>query len=268
MCVNSYGLTSEQGDDFKVAITVRLKGLTVSHLNSFILKTPGDFDFEKLEDAIQLLGQGFTPITLIDIGANIGVIGIEAIKRSVFEKVIAFEPVPNNYRLLVANVYINGLEGQIKPYNLALGSKLDEVLTFELSNENFGDHRVKVSSDDGVFGEKNRATIEVISSTLDSKVGAINPHETLIWMDVQGYEAFVCTGAKQIMSERPPCVMEFWPYGIKRAQAYQTLKDSISMYEFFYDLRKKNPQKSKLSTLDNLYAELGEDGDFTDILII
>ena len=47
---------------------------------------------------------------LLDVGANIGTIGILGILNGYFEKCIAFEPEPNNFKLLRLNVLLNGLD--------------------------------------------------------------------------------------------------------------------------------------------------------------
>ena len=40
-------------------------------------------------------------------------------------------------------------------------------------------------------------------------------------MDVQGYEGYILTGAKNTLQFTPPLVTEFWPYGMKRASTYE-----------------------------------------------
>ena len=127
------------------------------------VRRTGGFDFEKFEAALALLPADFNLETLFDIGANVGVICIPAVGRGLASRAVAFEPEPGNYRLLVANIYLNGLQGSIVHHNIALGAQDDEVLSFELAETNFGDHRVRVASDSGSFGEGRRKAIEVQS---------------------------------------------------------------------------------------------------------
>jgi FkbM family methyltransferase len=230
----------------------------------------GEFDFEKLEKALKILGGNFEASVLIDIGANIGTISIPAIKRKVFGSAVAVEPEPFNYGLLVANIHINGLASKIKSYNVALGARDDEEVEFELSNSNYGDHRIKISDKDGAFNESSRKNIKVNSETFDKIIGNVDPLKTLIWMDTQGFEGYVLAGAAMTLKKHTPIVIEFWPYGMTRSGSYPILKKSIlgAGYEAFYDLDAASaPIDISEASLDELYHRLGEGGKYTDLLI-
>ena len=99
---------------------------------------------------------------LIDVGANIGVISIAFLKDGFFKRAIAIEPEPENYDLLKENITLNGFLDQIHTFQNALSSVTGEV-EFELSNDNFGDHRVKIKSENAaspdLFGEEVRKII-------------------------------------------------------------------------------------------------------------
>ena len=58
--------------------------------------------------------------TLIDAGANIGMISIAMLRREYFQHAIAFEPTPSTYKLLVENVQRNGLHEAIHCVPMAL----------------------------------------------------------------------------------------------------------------------------------------------------
>lgn len=62
-------------------------------------------------------------------------------------------------------------------------------------------------------------------------------------------------------------MLEFWPYGLKRADGFASFKAALAGYGGYYDLA--HPQaKRPLDILDALYDRIGEDGDFTDILVL
>lgn len=62
---------------------------------------------------------------VIDIGAHIGTFALRcAVDRNC--SVYAYEPCLSTYELLVENVAINGLEGKVIPFNLAIGRKVDK----------------------------------------------------------------------------------------------------------------------------------------------
>ncbi len=60
---------------------------------------------------------------VIDLGAHIGTFALRcAVERGC--RVYAYEPCPSTYDLLVENVAINGLEGKVIPFKLAIGGAM------------------------------------------------------------------------------------------------------------------------------------------------
>lgn len=128
----------------------------------------GLLDYQSLETVVSLLGPNFSRDLLVDVGANIGSICVPAVSRDAFKRAIAMEPEPHNFSLLSASVFINQISGQITTHNLALRPTRGDSLTFELSNSNFGDQRVRTSSDASLYGEDSRKTLTVRLDTFDS----------------------------------------------------------------------------------------------------
>jgi FkbM family methyltransferase len=232
----------------------------------------GSYDIQKLHLAVSLLEGRAKLTTLIDIGANLGCICIPAVSSGAFSRAIAVEPDPRNFRLLVANVAINGLETRITSHNLALGDQ-DGELHFELSKDNFGDHRVRRSGDAGAQGEGDRETISVNATTLDRLLAPADLENALVWMDTQGYEGVILSGAGKALGPKLPLVLEFWPYGMKRTGAFPLMKSALlwAGYSHFYELIGNPPERLPLTeaNLDELFRRLeGEAGRFTDILVV
>lgn len=229
----------------------------------------GAYDLDKVYKALEWLGPSFTLDTLVDVGANIGTICIPVIKRKLARRAIAFEPNPVNYRTLVANVYINDLADKIDTINLALGSADDQLLEFELSETNSGDHRIRVDkAEEGIFSEHSRRTIKVKADRFDTHVADLNPDSSLIWMDTQGYEGNILEGAQHAIQRQVPMVLEFWPYGMKRARSYEALRRALSNYCQFYDLAETTARPQPIAMLDALFARFEADGRrYTDILV-
>jgi len=231
----------------------------------------GSCEFHKFDRVLSLLDKQFRKTLLVDVGANIGIICIPAIKRNIFQCAIAIEPEPLNYSLLVANININGLANKIIPHNLALGSKVGDELVLELSEVNYGDHRIKVSDSNGLFDEAERKSIRVKAEPFDVVVGDVDSSQTLIWMDTQGFEAFVLMGAKKALEKQTPLVIEFWPYAMNRNGSYPLLKQAIIQagYKVFYDLGSDAfPRRISFEAFDNLFRTLGESENvYTDLLI-
>jgi FkbM family methyltransferase len=233
----------------------------------------GQFDFSKFNKALELIGAGFSPDLLLDVGANIGTICIPAIKRGIFKRAESFEPEPRNFALLAANVRLNGLGDKIALHNLALSDTEGGELEFELSEKNYGDHRIRIIDKGGLFDEANREVIRVRCTTLDAfNTAGISANSTLIWMDTQGFEGYILNGARKLLQSRIPMVIEFWPYGMQRSQSYDKLKSALieSGYTSLYDLADDEPHKVALDaqTLDGLFERLEAEGSFTDILVL
>ena len=206
---------------------------------------------------------------IFDIGANIGHISIPLLADGSVMQSYLWEPDPTNFRILKCNVILNGLENSVQLFNCALGSK-EEALVTELSEDNFGDHRIRVSDESGIYNENSRKTISIQSKQLDVFVsGEIDTDALLVWIDVQGYEGEVLAGAKELIEKRPSLVIEFWPYGLNRAGGIEKLLSAVSKYGAFYDLALEHPKSVPTEVLMDLYLRNKADDFFTmDLLFI
>ncbi|MFM9939196.1 MAG: FkbM family methyltransferase [Hyphomicrobiaceae bacterium] len=232
----------------------------------------GETDYSKMLVAIDILKRqrhaGASPDLLVDVGANIGSICVPAVVRGLVSKSVAIEPQPLNCRLLRSNIALNDLVDRIEVLERAASSCDGDTLTMELSDDNWGDHRIAVSSKLGRYGEVDRKRIEVRTVGLDS-IGAISAAERpLIWMDIQGYEGHALRGATRILSRKPPLVLEFWPYGMRRAESFEALLASTAHYRGFFDLNEPIIGLRTMDELKGLADHLGWDDRFTDILVI
>jgi FkbM family methyltransferase len=158
--------------------------------------------------------------TFLDIGANIGLFTIPVACGPGVSSVIAFEPDPVNFRNLIFNIGANGASAKVTTHNLALFDK-KTTLSFELSPENFGDHRVRSESEShstNSYGEADRRTISVSAERLDACVPALTEiaRPLFIKMDVQGAEPAVYGGGASVFAAADVLIVEFWPYGIRR----------------------------------------------------
>lgn len=256
-------ITAQAGETYVVAPGDRVIGRG--------LFMHGEFDFDKLIKVVGLLDDGWSGDLLIDVGANIGSICIPAVRRGYFARAIAVEPEPFNYSLLMANIHLNNLASRITPMNVAFGSQDHQELEFDLSPTNFGDHRVRVRSDTAP-AVKAASTIAVRSETFDSTIGEIDPRKTLIWIDTQGFEGYVLSGAARALSRRAPVVIEFWPQAMRRSDSYSLVKNALltAGYEQYRDLDSGSAwMPLDPAALDRLYADLEKRGPYayTDLLI-
>ena len=69
--------------------------------------------------------------------------------------------------------------------------------------------------------------------------GEINVEEIgLVWIDTQGHEGYVLSGAEKLTSANIPVVTEYWPDAIEKASGWELLETAIrTKYSHFLDLR-------------------------------
>jgi len=161
----------------------------------------------------------------IDVGANIGWYTL-MLSQLVGDTglVLAFEPEPRNFELLSTNVKLNGRENRVRTFELALLSE-DREVEFELSDQNFGDHRIRLRSPDSpreaeLYAESTRRVTRVRARSLDAVVEAEQLGSRVIKLlkiDCQGAEATIVDGAARTLARTAYLAIEYWPYGIRRA---------------------------------------------------
>jgi FkbM family methyltransferase len=214
---------------FTPAVAVEVAGLRywVSTSDRFVGRETfltGGFDdgaMERILAALEHHGPGFSLAgrTVLDIGANIGTTTVPLLRRFGARRAIAIEPVPANGRLLAMNCLDNGVLDRVAIHAVALSDRDGEV-TMALSSTNSGDHRVLVAGEQGgVLGEAARRTVTVPALRLDTMVarGTVDLDELgLVWMDAQGHEGAILSGARSLLGGPAPIVTELWPYGLRR----------------------------------------------------
>jgi len=244
----------------------------------------GGFELDFMRNTVALLRElGQCPPkgtgTILDIGGNIGITSIGMLHTGEFARAVSIEPEPNNFALLQYNVALNGFEDRILCLPFAVSDRPGEVL-FELSTDNFGDHRVKVESVSSqqlgiseLYQESKRKVTRVPAKTLDSIMEDL-PQDwvedlAVIWMDIQGYEGHVFRGASALLARGLPTVTEVWPYGLLRAGT--ELPEFCSMisqnWHDFWVWRRSKFVKYPIQHFPLFLSELGCDIDHDNIIL-
>lgn len=147
-------------------------------------------------------------MTVLDIGAHVGYHACHA-GRLVGPTglVLAFEPEPRNYELLLANVWRNGL-GNVVCFPWAV-TEATGFARLYLHATNTGDYRLR---DDG-----ERDSIPVRAVRLDDML-VVRPPVDVVKIDVQGGERGAVAGMAGLLASSPSVrvMLEFWPFGIRR----------------------------------------------------
>lgn len=139
--------------------------------------------------------------TVLDIGANIGLHTLYFAELAGAKgKVIAFEPVPANFKKLRANIELNQFKN-IQPENIALGHKNETIKI--AADEN--------STNPGSFNLFDReGENEIICKIGDEILN--NEKIDFIKIDVEGYESHVIDGLfETIKKNRPKIIFEYDP---------------------------------------------------------
>jgi FkbM family methyltransferase len=240
------------------------------------------WDMRAIRQVVNLVqqhtGKSLRASTLLDIGANIGMVGLQMLSTGRMKRCVAFEPDPTNFALLWSNVRINGLEDSYDLHPVALGSR-SRTCIFELSPTNCGDHRVRAQVPSGtgdLYDESTRGTTTVQMRDLDGIIdrcpGDFVRKIGLCWMDVQGFEAEVIRGGmRHLRAHAWPTVMEFWPYGLIRAgmDACELMNLLSPIWTRFTVLEHgSEPSWKSLDEIELLWQGVGTSGDFVNLLLV
>lgn len=207
-------ITIEQ-NDFKWLISTKDAVITPSVI------TDGGFSQKELDLFFCLAKKYFgeTQGIFLDVGANIGTTSLAATKYSQVIEVIAIEPSSENFSLLQCNIYLNKLHNKIRGINAVCSDK-NGIANLLISPV--------LPSDNRVINKNNKegANVEsIVSLTIDSIVKNIENKISFMWIDVQGYEYYVLSGAKNLISRSKNLALyiEFWPSGLKETNSLDLL---------------------------------------------
>lgn len=268
---------------FTPGIVVESEGLryvmsTEDHGAGMTLFMGEDVDHQTLERVMEGLGQAGLERpaggTFIDVGANVGTTTVTALGAFGFARAVCFEPFPRNRDFLRLNLTANDLSERATILEVALSDRAGTV-SFEVAPRNPGDARVRVEGEDaevGAFGEEDWATIEVPTATLDSflQSGAVDGDATgLLWIDAQGHEGHILAGAEALLAHRIPTVIEFWPYGLRRAGGLDRLLEIIeARFDRLLDLGDDSARVVSASEVVGLVDTYSGAAANTDLLLI
>jgi FkbM family methyltransferase len=167
--------------------------------------------------------------TFIDIGANVGAISIPISKLCQGVDVISVEASPWVFEYLKQNVIANGLN-DIQIINKAMADKEDELVNFYSPRDKYGKGSMA-----SVFTQEAESvrtiSLDQLSSIRNQKL------IRLIKIDVEGFEASVFRGGKQLLQRlnSPDVVFEFVDWAEERAGEKPGSAQSI-MLDYGYKL--------------------------------
>lgn len=242
-------------------------------------------DGDLFDDYLDLLGNKLgRPIvkgaTCVEVGANIGTTTLPVVLRHGAQLCIALEPAPTNLTLLRANLAANGVGPDRVRVLPVAASDGPGTVEFELSFTNSGDNRVRhherpTANGPELYSERQRPVITVPAARLDDILAEQNVELSdvgLVWIDTQGHEGHVLAGAPRLLASAAPIIMEYWPYGLRRAAGlelvHRLMQDSgrriIDLRETVRCGEFRELSRTELDTLPQRYP----DDQYTDLALL
>lgn len=194
---------------------------------------------------------------VVDVGANVGYYTLIAAKRvGSSGKVYAFEPDPDAFALLRANIELNALTNVVA-INKALAAEPGRLELFR-SNTNRGDHRLYDPGD-------GRTAVSVEVTTLDAALADVRGID-LIKVDTQGAECSILAGGTSLLDRERDAgiIMEYTPKYIRAfgqdppACLRQLSERGFVFYDILEFAERKGVVKVPLDTILEQYSEQSE----------
>lgn len=193
--------------DLKELQTISVRGLQYNimprYAYHYVDQDYENFSLDLLDRIVEAGG------TSIDIGAHYGIYSLLAAKKS--KKVYAFEPVPENFKILEKNIKDNKFSSVIQPINKAVSDKAGKV--------NFN---ITWASDSAGFYQHPNAevirTIDVEMNSVDNELNNLKDI-SFIKIDTEGHEVHVLNGLKKTLKDNKQAklLIEFNPGCLRNA---------------------------------------------------
>lgn len=169
----------------------------------------------------------------LDLGAYIGDTAYLINKYLKPQKVYAFEPDPDNLKILKQNIRLNQLEGKVIPVPLASSDKngfvyfRNQGAGSEIINEKKGKHTLRIK------------TITIDSFVEKNKIKKVD----LIKMDIEGAEFDTLKGAvKTLKRDKPDLIIAIYHKGEHLFEIPPYLKKIVPEYKFrFFAFNQASP---------------------------
>ena len=145
--------------------------------------------------------------TVIDVGANIGLMAVPLLASIKELNVLSFEPSPNSLPYLQRTVRDSAFASRWRVIGEAVGSAPGGSVTFHIASKELG-------AFDGIRNTSrvdSSTTIKVPMTTIDHQwQEAGNPRVSVIKIDVEGAEKTVIEGASKCLSVNRPALLVEW----------------------------------------------------------
>ncbi|WP_027419270.1 FkbM family methyltransferase [Crocinitomix catalasitica] len=163
---------------------------------------------DKEKDFFVFLDQINQPGSIMDIGANIGIMTYHLANKFPDVEILAIEPLPNNFSILSKIIKRYKLKN-VKTFQLAVGNEESEVemvlpLNGKVKMQGLA-HVVHESIDEWNVGDKFKVKCKRIDDIVgQQKIAGIK-------MDIENFEYFALLGAQEMLKRDEPIIyLELW----------------------------------------------------------
>jgi FkbM family methyltransferase len=166
-------------------------------------------EFGVLERALRMVGPVPPGAIFVDVGANIGTTTIPALLDHGFASAVACEPGEVAADLLRRTVAANGLDRRVTIVGAAV-SDTEGTIHLRMPNPDSGTLEA---------GAPVGELLEVATVTLDglAERGVYEPGSVgLVWVDAQGHEGHILSGAGRLLARSVPLVVALRPKKLRR----------------------------------------------------
>lgn len=233
---------------------------THDRLGRGVFAQRGRQDMEVLGHAVRILNDhdaGPEGSVFVDVGANLGTTIVTALRRYGFDRGVALEPEPGNFRTLRLNLVANDVDSRVTAMQVAVSDRAGET-HLRVSSRSSGIHEL-VDPEDATTADD---VIPVRAVTLDSlgRDGVIDHLGVgMLWVDAAGGEAAVLAGAADLLERGVPIVTAVRPTTEAWPDVRGRLRELLADYTHFASLR---PFAPALSTdLEAVLAGFEQPGD-------
>jgi FkbM family methyltransferase len=177
----------------------------------------GEYDWPQISWLKPLLKDN---ARLVFAGAHIGAVLIPLAAAASAPSVVAYEPSPRNFKLLAANLQLNGLH-EVAAINAALGERVGDI-QFTENAINTGNSRVAPA------GGEITVKLATLDASLPRNWGCID----LIVMDTEGSEVAAMRGAACTLAKTRNFYVEFSPEQL-REQGSSAVEFAETVEKYF-----------------------------------
>ena len=165
--------------------------------------------------------------TVAFVGAHVGALAIPTAQK--VKKAYLIEANPTTYKLLEANLKINGIDNAVA-FNCAVGEDEGEINFFVIDSNSGGSKREPANKEKRYFKDtpETAETVKVQMRRMDDLI--INPDEILdlVLMDIEGSEYFALKGMQQVLANTRHLAIEFIGDHLKYI-SQATVSDFVSL---------------------------------------